>query len=141
MTIGSLFSGIGGLEVALEWAGLGPTLWHAEINKPASQILHRHWPDAPNLGSVPDVDWSHVQPVEVLCGGFPCQPFSSAGLKKGVEDERFMWPGFERAPEWMMGYPVGWTEGIARTNRIKCVGNAVCPQAALYALLQLLERL
>lgn len=97
MRIGSLFAGIGGLELGLERAGVGHTVWQVEKDPYCRQVLARHWPDATRYEDVTTVDWSTVEPVEVLCGGFPCQPFSTAGLRRGVFDERWGWPWFADA--------------------------------------------
>ena len=97
MKIGSLFSGIGGLELGLERAGVGHTVWQVERDPFCRQVLARHWPDATRYEDVTTVDWSTVEPVEVMCGGFPCQPFSTAGTMRGVFDERWGWPWFADA--------------------------------------------
>lgn len=94
LTIGSLFSGIGGLELGLERAGVGHTVWQVEWDPFCRQVLARHWPDAKRYEDVTRVDWSTVEPVDVICGGFPCQPFSQAGSRLGVSDERWLWPTF-----------------------------------------------
>lgn len=88
--IGSLFSGIGGLELGLERSGLGETAWYSEINKISSAVYASHW-DAPNLGDIMEIDWTNVPPVDVVCGGFPCQPFSEIGKGEGVNDKRWLW--------------------------------------------------
>jgi len=97
MAIGSLFSGIDGLALGLERAGLGHVVWQAETDPNASSVLAHHWPGVPNLDDVSTVDWAHVEPVDVLCGGPPCQPASSAGKRKGRADDRWLWPEFARA--------------------------------------------
>lgn len=85
MRIGSLFSGAGGLDLAaLELFPGSSMAWHAEIEPAASRVLAHHWPDVPNLGDVSEVDWLAVEPVDVLCGGFPCQDVSAAGLRSGL---------------------------------------------------------
>lgn len=88
-----MFSGAGGLDLAaLELFRGSSMAWHAEIDPGASKALAHHWPDVPNLGDVSAVDWSAVEPIDVLTGGYPCQPFSSAGKRKGSNDERHLWP-------------------------------------------------
>ena len=96
MRVGSLFSGIGLLDLGLENVGY-ETVWQCEHDKQASKVLAEHWPTVPNFGDITKVDWSKVESVDVIAGGFPCQPFSSAGLMKGASDERYLWPEFHRA--------------------------------------------
>jgi len=97
MTIGSLFSGIDGLALGLERAGLGHVVWQSETDPDASSVLAHHWPGVPNLEDVSKVDWAHVEPVDVLCGGPPCQPASCAGKREGRTDDRWLWPEVARA--------------------------------------------
>lgn len=82
--IGSLFSGAGGLDLAVEHVTGGRTVWHCEADPDAAKVLAAHWPGVPNLGDITAVDWSRVEPVEVLCGGFPCQDVSAAGRRAGL---------------------------------------------------------
>jgi DNA (cytosine-5)-methyltransferase 1 len=96
LTVGSLFSGIGGIDLGLERAGM-TVKWHSEINPYASRVLKKHWPTIPNLGNIKDIDWSTVEPVDLIAGGYPCQPFSIAGNRQGEKDERHLWPYFLRA--------------------------------------------
>ena len=96
LTVGSLFSGIGGIDLGLERAGM-TVKWHSEINPYASRVLKKHWPTIPNLGNIKDIDWSTVEPVDIIAGGYPCQPFSIAGNRQGDKDERHLWPYFLRA--------------------------------------------
>jgi DNA (cytosine-5)-methyltransferase 1 len=96
--IGSLFSGIGGLDLGLERAGVGRTVWQVEINPFCRRVLERHWPDAIRYEDVTAVDWAQVEPVEVLCGGFPCQDISIAGRGAGLDGERSgLWSEYLRA--------------------------------------------
>ena len=86
MKIGSLFTGAGMLDKAVEAAFQGTVAWQAEIDPSASKVLAYHYPDIPNLGDVTKVDWDTVERVDVLCGGFPCQDVSAAGRKAGIKD-------------------------------------------------------
>ena len=91
LTVGSLFSGIGGLDLGLERAG-HRVIWHSEIDEYACRVLKKHWPNVPNIGDVKQVNWSEVPNVDIIAGGYPCQPFSTAGKRKGKEDPRHLWP-------------------------------------------------
>ena len=96
LTVGSLFSGIGGIDLGLERAGM-TIKWHSEIDPYACRVLKKHWPTIPNLGNIKDINWSSVEPVDLIAGGYPCQPFSTAGKRQGEKDERHLWPYFLRA--------------------------------------------
>ncbi len=86
LTIGSLFSGIGGLELGLERAGLGPVLWQCELDPFCRAVLAKHWP---NVTRFEDVTSKRSYPhVDLICGGFPCQDVSSAGGRRGLGGER-----------------------------------------------------
>ena len=91
LTVGSLFSGIGGLDLGLERAGM-QVIWQSEIDPYACKVLKKHWPEVPNHGDIKQIDWRAVEPVDVICGGYPCQPFSLAGQRKGTDDPRHLWP-------------------------------------------------
>jgi len=82
--IGSLFSGYGGLDLAVEHLTGGETIWFSELNEPVARVFSHHWPDAPNLGDISHIDWSAVPPVDILCGGFPCQDVSTVGKRAGL---------------------------------------------------------
>lgn len=102
--IGSLFSGAGGLDLAVEHVTGGRTVWHCEADPDASKVLAAHWPDVPNLGDITLVDWAYVAevaPIEVLCGGFPCQDVSAAGRRAGLADgtRSGLWAEMARAIE------------------------------------------
>ncbi len=79
MRIGSLFSGAGGLDLAVEAVFGGTTVWHSEIDKAASKVLAYRWPDVPNLGDITQIDWTQIggdangsyADIDILCGGFP----------------------------------------------------------------------
>jgi DNA (cytosine-5)-methyltransferase 1 len=95
LTVGSLFSGIGGIDLGLERAGM-KVIWQSEIDTYASNILAKHWPEVPNLGDITKIDWSHVERPDVVAGGFPCQPVSGAGAQRAQTDKRWLWPEFAR---------------------------------------------
>jgi DNA (cytosine-5)-methyltransferase 1 len=91
LTVGSLFSGIGGLDLGLERAGM-KVIWHSEIDPYACRVLKKHWPEVPNHGNIKEINWEQIERPDVLCGGYPCQPFSTAGKRQGEEDPRHLWP-------------------------------------------------
>jgi DNA (cytosine-5)-methyltransferase 1 len=96
MRAGSLCSGVLGLDLAVE-AVLGAELtWCSEVDRHACQVLEVRT-GAPNLGDLTAVDWSTVEPVDVLTAGYPCQPFSTAGRRQGENDERHLWPAVAAA--------------------------------------------
>jgi DNA (cytosine-5)-methyltransferase 1 len=91
LTVGSLFSGIGGLDLGLERAGM-KVIWQSEIDPYCNKVLKKHWPEVPNYGNIKEIDWSRVPRPDVICGGYPCQPFSTAGKRRGTDDPRHLWP-------------------------------------------------
>lgn len=98
LTVGSLFSGIGGIELGLERTGGFRTIWHCEIEPYPSAILAERWPGIPNLGDITKVDWSKVEKPDVLCGGFPCQDISNAGKRAGIGGKKSgLWKEYLRA--------------------------------------------
>ena len=134
----SLFSGIGGIDIAAEWAGF-KTICFVENNTYCQKVLKKHWPDVPIIGDVKDVTKEKIdtytksfygkrcsqqkrgqfklgrlhplprkdEGIALLSGGFPCQPHSVAGKRKGSADERNLWPEFRRIigeikPRWVM---------------------------------------
>ena len=96
LTVGSLFSGIGGIDLGLERAGM-TVKWHSEIDPFACRVLKKHWPHVPNIGDITQVNWEQIPYVDVIAGGYPCQPFSLAGKRAGENDPRHLWPYFRNA--------------------------------------------
>jgi DNA (cytosine-5)-methyltransferase 1 len=92
LTLGSLCTGYGGLDMAVASVLDVRTAWVADPDPGARRVLDHHHPDVPNLGDITALDWRDVPPVDVLTAGYPCQPFSSAGRQRGAADERHIWP-------------------------------------------------
>jgi DNA (cytosine-5)-methyltransferase 1 len=82
--IGSLCTGYGGLDLAVELVLDGRVAWYAETDRHAHAVLAHHWPGVPNLGDIRTIDWATVEPVDVLTAGFPCQDISNAGKGAGI---------------------------------------------------------
>lgn len=99
MTVGSLFSGIGGIDLGLERTGYFKTAWFVEREPFCQKVLAKHWPSVPCYDDVTTLDWGTLEPVDVLAGGFPCQPVSIAGKRQGQSDERWLWPYFAEGIE------------------------------------------
>ncbi|WP_326550146.1 DNA cytosine methyltransferase [Micromonospora sp. NBC_01813] len=87
LRIGSLCSGYGGLDLAVELVLGGRLAWYAETDRHASTVLAYHWPNVANLGDIRNVDWSTVESVDVVTAGFPCQDISNAGKRVGITGE------------------------------------------------------
>lgn len=108
MRVGSLFAGIGGIELGFEMASpVFHTVFQVEREPFPRAVLAKHWPDALRLEDVRDVSRFTVPGVDLLCGGFPCQPHSVAGKRGGAGDERDLWPEFARIigdlmPRWVV---------------------------------------
>ena len=106
MRFGSLFSGIGGLDLGLEMAGMECS-WMVEVDKFGSQILKHHFLSAEIYGDIYTIDGKELESVDLICGGFPCQPVSQAGKRAGTADERWLWGEFARIirqvkPRWVV---------------------------------------
>ena len=104
---GSLFSGIGGFDLAAAWCGW-QNVFNCEINDFCRKVLKYHFPDAAQIGNILNHDFSeYYGKIDIITGGFPCQPFSYAGERRGEGDERFLWPAMLRAikeisPRWIV---------------------------------------
>ncbi len=104
-----LFSGIGGFSLGLGRTGGFETAAFCEYEKFPQQVLAKHWPDVPIFPDVRTLKGSDIDgPIDVICGGYPCQPFSTAGQRRGKEDDRHLWPEFSRLvdelrPTWVIG--------------------------------------
>jgi len=121
MTHGSLFSGIGGFDLAAEWAGF-TNLFNCEWEEFPRKVLKHHFPNAEQFGDIKQFNaTAYSGRLDILSGGFPCQPFSVAGKRKGSEDERHLWPEMLRIiracePRWIVGENVrglvSWSNGL-----------------------------
>jgi len=102
-----LFSGIGGFALAARWVGW-ETIGFCENDKYCQQVLKKHWPDVPIFDDVRELKGESIGSVDIITGGYPCQPFSLAGKRRGKEDDRHLWPEFARLirelrPRWVLG--------------------------------------
>lgn len=95
ITVGSLFAGIGGLDLGLERAGM-TVKWQVELDDYATQVLEKHWPNVTRFRGVRECGAHNLEAVDLICGGPPCQPVSYAGHGRGENDERWLWPEFCR---------------------------------------------
>jgi DNA (cytosine-5)-methyltransferase 1 len=121
MRHGSLFSGIGGFDLAAEWCGW-ENVFHCEWNTFGQKVLKHHFPNSISYNDITKTDFTiHRGAIDIISGGFPCQPYSSAGKRLGKEDERHLWPEMLRAireiqPSWVVGENVrgltNWNGGL-----------------------------
>lgn len=124
-----LFSGIGGFSLAAHQAGI-ETIAFCEINQYCQQVLQQHWPQTPIINDVRKLTKANViekgvmddgEHIDIVCGGFPCQPFSVAGKRRGSDDDRHLWPEMRRVidefrPTWVVGENVTGLIGMALDN-------------------------
>ncbi len=118
-----LFSGIGGFSLAASWTGGIETVAFCEIEPYCQKVLKKYWPDVPIYPDIKQLRSEDIGSVDIVCGGFPCQPFSVAGKQKGKRDDRYLWPEMLRVireikPTWVLGENV---PGILRI-----AGKTVC---------------
>ena len=121
MTHGSLFSGIGGFDLAAEWMGW-ENKFHCEWNPFGQKVLKYYWPEAESFHDITKTNFTkYANTIDILTGGFPCQPYSLAGKRKGKDDDRHLWPEMLRAireikPRWVVGENVlglvNWNGGL-----------------------------
>ena len=109
-----LFSGIGGFTYGFEKANLGRTIAFVEKDEFCQKVLKKHWKDVPIIDDIRKVNGKDFESATIVSGGFPCQPFSTAGKRKGTDDDRYLWDETirvvaETKPKWFIGENV---EGI-----------------------------
>jgi DNA (cytosine-5)-methyltransferase 1 len=136
---GSLFSGIGGFDLAAEWMGWD-NVFHCEWNEFGQKVLKHYWPQAESFSDITKTDFTkYYGTVDIITGGFPCQPYSTAGKRKGKEDERHLWPEMCRAireisPRFVVGENVrgltNWNGGLVFEEvcaELESLGYQVAP--------------
>lgn len=128
----SLFAGIGGFDLGLERAGM-KCVGQVEIDQFCQRVLAKHWPDVKRIGDIRNVSGTEFGTVELICGGFPCQPFSTAGKRRGAKDDRYLWPEMVRVieairPTWVIGENVAGIVSMALDqvhSDLESIGYAV----------------
>ncbi len=144
MTVGSLFAGIGGFELAATWAGMTP-VWSNEIDPFCCAVLRKNFNHEIIEADIRTIGKHNLKPVDILTGGFPCQPYSTAGKRKGTEDSRHLWPEMHRTideirPTFIVGENVlgllNWNGGLVLKqikNDLEDSGYCVLPPFVLPA--------
>lgn len=145
----SLFSGIGGIDLAAHWAGM-ETVVFCERETFLQQVLRKHWPDVPIIDDVHDFTREElirlgIGTIDIISAGYPCQPFSYAGKRRGAEDDRHLWPEVKRIlseirPRWFVGENVaghvtlGLDDVLSDLESLDYTAQAfVIPAASVYA--------
>ena len=139
MTHGSLFSGIGGFDLAAEWMGW-QNVFHCEWNPFGQKVLKHYWPNAESFTDITKTDFTkYHEAIDIISGGFPCQPYSTAGKRLGKADERHLWPEMLRAireiePTYIVGENVrgllSWNAGMVFDEvcaELESIGYQVAP--------------
>ncbi len=129
MNAGSLFSGIGGLDLALEACGV-EVKWQVENDKYCNKVLERHWPDVRRYSDMRTTDFRELEHVDLVFGGFPCQPFSVAGKNRGECDERNMWPDTFRAIR-QSGCKIAFMENVPNLLTYQYFGTILADLASI----------
>ena len=137
MKFGSLFAGIGGLDLGLETSGM-ECIWQVERDEYCQKILKQQWPDVKRYKDIFELDAEELEPVDLICGGFPCQPVSQAGRRIGTSDERWLWPEFARIirqirPRWVVAENV---TGLLSANSGRAFAELKAPLLAPTAVVQ-----
>ena len=129
MNHASLFSGIGGAEVAASWMGWH-NAFHCEIQEFPRKVLQYWFPNSESYEDITKTDFTKWHgKVDVLTGGFPCQPFSLAGRRKGADDNRYLWPHMLRAirevqPTWVVGENVAGIKTMVESCQVAKLGRS-----------------
>lgn len=133
MTFGSLFAGIGGFDLGLERAGM-TCKWQVEIDDYATKVLEKHWPHVKRYRDVREVGAHNLEPVDLICGGFPCQDLSCAGDQAGIQEgtRSGLWLQYARIirelrPQWVLAENV---PGLLSANAGRDMGRILGDLAA-----------
>lgn len=134
LRVGDLFAGIGGFSLGLERAGM-QVVWQVEKDEFCRKVLEKHWPKVKRYEDIRECGAHNLEPVDLICGGFPCQPFSKAGKRRGSEDDRNLWPEMcrviqELKPTWIIGENVIGFDGLgldAYIDHLEAIGYDVAP--------------
>lgn len=130
-----LFSGIGGFALGLSWTGGFETVGFVEIEPFCQEVLRKHWPEVPIHDDITTFKGDEFGTVDIITGGFPCQPFSRSGKRRGKEDDRFLWPEMFRViensrPSWVIGENVADFDGVEldeALSDLECIGYQTQP--------------